>query len=120
MSFKLLWFVLNFELFLMFVGLRFAGTRDGRSQELLYDYAVYFLNEVCPLFWCPTISRVCQSVSSSFLYLQIKSVSVSSKHSLPKGLSNYVDRGTLETCLHLIVLSLCVVSGPFYACYLSL
>ncbi|CDP13998.1 unnamed protein product [Coffea canephora] len=68
----------------MFVGLRFAGTRDGRSQELLYDYAVYFLNE-------------------------IKSVSVSSKHSLPKGLSNYVDRGTLETCLHLIVLSLCVV-----------
>ncbi|XP_027163442.1 anaphase-promoting complex subunit 1 [Coffea eugenioides] len=66
------------------LGLRFAGTRDGRSQELLYDYAVYFLNE-------------------------IKSVSVSSKHSLPKGLSNYVDRGTLETCLHLIVLSLCVV-----------
>ncbi|KAL6503768.1 hypothetical protein OROGR_025691 [Orobanche gracilis] len=41
--------------------LRFAGTRDGNAQELLYKYAVYFLNEI--------------------------------KH----------------TCLHLIVLSLCVV-----------
>ncbi|KAL3521232.1 hypothetical protein ACH5RR_019381, partial [Cinchona calisaya] len=66
------------------LGLRFAGTRDGKSQELLYEYAVYFLNEIKP-------------------------VSVSSSHSLPKGLSNYVDRGTLETCLHLVVLSLCVV-----------
>ncbi|KAL3521228.1 hypothetical protein ACH5RR_019377 [Cinchona calisaya] len=65
-------------------GLRFAGTRDGKSQELVYEYAVHFLNKIKP-------------------------VSVSSNHSLPKGLSNYVDRGTLETCLHLIVLSLCVV-----------
>lgn len=66
------------------LGLRFAGTRDGNAQDLLYKYAVYFLNEIKP-------------------------VSVSSKHSLPKGLSSYVDRGTLESCLHLIVLSLCVV-----------
>ncbi|KAL6581232.1 hypothetical protein OROMI_007155 [Orobanche minor] len=66
------------------LGLRFAGTRDGNSQELLYKYAVYFLNE-------------------------IKHVSVSNGNGLPKGLSVYVDRGTLETCLHLIVLSLCVV-----------
>lgn len=31
----------------MLAGLRFAGTRDGNAQELLYKYAVYFLNEVC-------------------------------------------------------------------------
>lgn len=66
------------------VGLKFAGTRDGNAQELLYKFAQYFLNEIKPVF-------------------------VSNKHSLPKGLSKYVDRGTLETCLHLIILSLCVV-----------
>lgn len=27
-------------------GLRFAGTKDGNAQELLYNYALYFLNEV--------------------------------------------------------------------------
>ncbi|KAL2248926.1 UNVERIFIED_CONTAM: Anaphase-promoting complex subunit 1 [Sesamum indicum] len=67
------------------LGLRFAGTRDGNAQELLYKYAVYFLNEIKP-------------------------ICVSNGIGLPKGLSVYVDRGTLETCLHLIVLSLCVVS----------
>ncbi|KAL0402924.1 UNVERIFIED_CONTAM: Anaphase-promoting complex subunit, partial [Sesamum radiatum] len=66
------------------LGLRFAGTRDGNAQELLYKYAVYFLNEIKP-------------------------VCVSNGNGLPKGLSVYVDRGTLETCLHLIVLSLCLV-----------
>ncbi|KAK3042105.1 hypothetical protein RJ639_001807 [Escallonia herrerae] len=66
------------------LGLRFAGTKDGNAQELLYSYAVYFLNEIKP-------------------------VSVTSKHTLPKGLSHFVDRGTLETCLHLVVLSLSVV-----------
>ncbi|CAK9173534.1 unnamed protein product [Ilex paraguariensis] len=66
------------------LGLRFAGTKDGNAQELLYKYAAYFLNEIKP-------------------------VSATSGYTWPKGLSNYVDRGTLETCLHLIVLSLCVV-----------
>ncbi|KAK3042882.1 hypothetical protein RJ639_001155 [Escallonia herrerae] len=66
------------------LGLRFAGTKDGNAQELLYSYAVYFLNEIKP-------------------------VSVTSKHTLPKGLSHFVDRGTLETCLHLVVLSLSLV-----------
>lgn len=28
------------------VGLRFAGTKDKNAQELLYEYAMYFLNEV--------------------------------------------------------------------------
>ncbi|XP_004308940.1 PREDICTED: anaphase-promoting complex subunit 1-like [Fragaria vesca subsp. vesca] len=65
------------------LGLRFAGTKDGHAQELLYNYAVYFLNEIKPV-----------SATSG---------------NLPKGLSRYVDRGTLEICLHLIVLSLCVV-----------
>ncbi|KZV34947.1 anaphase-promoting complex subunit 1 [Dorcoceras hygrometricum] len=65
-------------------GLKFAGTRDGNAQELLYKYVVYFLNEIKP---------VCASDGNRF----------------PKGLSAYVDRGTLETCLHLTVLSLCVV-----------
>ncbi|KAM7271463.1 hypothetical protein ACFE04_030677 [Oxalis oulophora] len=66
------------------LGLRFAGTMDGNTQELLYEYAIYFLNEIKPL-------------------------SATSDNSYPKGLSYYVDRGTLEICLHLIVLSLSVV-----------
>ncbi|KDP44743.1 hypothetical protein JCGZ_01243 [Jatropha curcas] len=66
------------------LGLRFAGTKDGNVQELLYEYAIYFLNEIKP-------------------------VSASSGSTFPKGLSRYVDRGTLEICLHLIVLSLSVV-----------
>ncbi|GAV64914.1 Apc1 domain-containing protein [Cephalotus follicularis] len=66
------------------LGLRYAGTMDGNAQELLYDYALYFLNEIKP-------------------------VSSTSRDSFPKGLSYYVDRGTLEICLHLIVLSLSVV-----------
>ncbi|XP_077233026.1 E3 ubiquitin ligase isoform X2 [Tasmannia lanceolata] len=66
------------------LGLRYAGTRNGDAQELLYNYAIYFLNEIKP-------------------------VPVTSGNALPKGLSQYVDRCTLETCLHLIVLSLSVV-----------
>ncbi|KAF7130437.1 hypothetical protein RHSIM_Rhsim10G0095300 [Rhododendron simsii] len=30
------------------IGLRFAGTENGDAQELLYDYAIYFLDEVQP------------------------------------------------------------------------
>ncbi|KAI7741534.1 hypothetical protein M8C21_022341 [Ambrosia artemisiifolia] len=66
------------------LGLRFAGTKDGSAHDLLYSYAVAFLNEIKPL-------------------------SVKSLHGFPRGLSQYVDRGTLETCLHLIALSLSVV-----------
>ncbi|KAK7320591.1 hypothetical protein VNO77_30211 [Canavalia gladiata] len=66
------------------LGLVFAGTRNGNAQELLYEFATYFLNEIKP-------------------------VSSTSGKVFPKGLSRYIDRGTLETCLHLIVLSLSVV-----------
>ncbi|KAM4104227.1 hypothetical protein ACJW30_06G141300 [Castanea mollissima] len=66
------------------LGLRFAGTKNGNAQELLYEYAVYFLNEIKP-------------------------VSATSGNTFPKGLSHYIDRGTLEICLHLIVLSLSVI-----------
>lgn len=31
---------------ILLAGLRFAGTKDGNAQELLYNYALYFLNEV--------------------------------------------------------------------------
>ncbi|KAM1253481.1 hypothetical protein ACFX2J_041359 [Malus domestica] len=65
------------------LGLRFAGTKDANAQELLYSYAVYFLNEIKPV----------SATSGTF----------------PKGLSHYVDRSTLEICLHLIVLSLSLV-----------
>lgn len=65
------------------LGLRFAGTKNGNAQELLYNYAVYFLNEIKPV----------SATSGTF----------------PRGLSHFVDRGTLEICLHLIVLSLSVV-----------
>ncbi|KAF3675852.1 hypothetical protein FXO38_04592 [Capsicum annuum] len=73
-------------------GLRYAGSRDGNLQELLYRYALYFLNEIKP-----------GSVSSG---------------AFPKGLSRYIDRGSLETCLHLIVLSLCVVGTYLHKCKL--
>ncbi|XP_054788723.1 anaphase-promoting complex subunit 1 isoform X4 [Prosopis cineraria] len=66
------------------LGLVFAGTRNENAQELLYDFAMYFLNEIKP-------------------------ISSTRGNSLPKGLSRYIDRGTLEICLHLIVLSLSVV-----------
>ncbi|KAF3433403.1 hypothetical protein FNV43_RR24505 [Rhamnella rubrinervis] len=65
------------------LGLRYAGTKDANAQELLYNYALYFLNEIKPV----------SATSGTF----------------PKGLSHFVDRGTLEMCLHLIVLSLSVV-----------
>ncbi|CAM0955935.1 unnamed protein product [Alopecurus aequalis] len=66
------------------IGLRYAGSRNGDAQELLYSYTVHFLNE-------------------------IKHISVRTPSILPKGLLQYVDRGTLELCLHLIVLSLSLV-----------
>ncbi|CAM8913570.1 unnamed protein product [Rhodiola kirilowii] len=66
------------------LGLRYAGTRDDNAQELLYEHALYFLNE-------------------------IKTVSAFKGTGLPKGLCQYVDRGTLEMSLHLAVLSLSVV-----------
>ncbi|KAI9156178.1 hypothetical protein LWI28_001768 [Acer negundo] len=66
------------------LGLRFAGTKNANVQELLYEYAIFFLNEIKP-------------------------VSAISRKAFPKGLSRYVDRCTLEICLHLIVLSLSVV-----------
>lgn len=66
------------------LGLRFAGTKNANVQELLYGYAVYFLNEIKPVF-------------------------TTRGNAFPKGLSRYVDRCTLEICLHLVVLSLSVV-----------
>lgn len=111
------WICTNYY-FSKLVGLRFAGTRDGNAQDLLYKYAVYFLNEVCLGFSLCFMLQVLSS-STKFLHWQIKPVSVpQSKHSLPKGLSNYVDRGTLESCLHLIVLSLCVVCAPHIYTYI--
>ncbi|GJR84537.1 anaphase-promoting complex subunit 1 isoform X1 [Tanacetum coccineum] len=72
------------SLALLLPGLRFAGSKDGSAHDLLYSYAVAFLNEIKPL-------------------------SVKKLPGFPRGLSQYVDRGTLETCLHLIALSLSVV-----------
>ncbi|KAI0497371.1 hypothetical protein KFK09_020594 [Dendrobium nobile] len=66
------------------IGLKYAGTRNGDAQELLYNYVIFFLGE-------------------------IKYVSHSSKNDFPKGLLQHVDRGTLEMSLHLVILSLCVV-----------
>ncbi|KAJ3676348.1 hypothetical protein LUZ60_003760 [Juncus effusus] len=66
------------------LGLKYAGTRNGDVQELLYNYATYFLNEM-------------------------KHVGAPSSLELPKGLLQNVDRATLELSVHLIVLSLSVV-----------
>ncbi|KMZ66919.1 Anaphase-promoting complex subunit, partial [Zostera marina] len=66
------------------IGLKFAGTRNAEAHDLLYDYAVHFLNEIKP---------ISSAIACSF----------------PEGLSQFVDRGTLETCLHVIALSLSVV-----------
>lgn len=91
-------------------GLRFAGTRDGNAQELLYKYAVYFLNEVCLEIMLLQDSSI-DFENFTIAPVQIKPVCASNANGLPKGLSHYVDRGTLETYLHLIVLSLCVVGS---------
>ncbi|GAB2272646.1 hypothetical protein Dimus_007470 [Dionaea muscipula] len=66
------------------LGLKYAGSRNENAKELLYYFAIHFLNEIKP-------------------------VSVTNGSTFPKGLSKYVDRGTLEICLHLVVLSLSVV-----------
>ncbi|XP_010423455.1 PREDICTED: anaphase-promoting complex subunit 1 isoform X1 [Camelina sativa] len=66
------------------LGLRFAGTRDGNARDLLKNYALYLLNEIKPLSATPG-------------------------NAFPKGISKYVDRGTLEMCLYLIIISLSVV-----------
>ncbi|CAN6469882.1 unnamed protein product [Victoria cruziana] len=66
------------------LGLKYAGSRNAEAQELLYDHAIYLLHEIKPL-------------------------SGSNKNVYPTGLVQHVDRGTLETCLHIIVLSLSVV-----------
>ncbi|ESQ40468.1 hypothetical protein EUTSA_v10012420mg [Eutrema salsugineum] len=66
------------------LGLRFAGTRDGNARDLLNNYALYLLNEIKP-------------------------VSVTPGNAFPRGISKYVDRGTLEMCLYLTILSLSVV-----------
>ncbi|XP_031485584.1 anaphase-promoting complex subunit 1 isoform X2 [Nymphaea colorata] len=66
------------------LGLKYAGSRNAEAQELLYDHAIYLLYEIKPL-------------------------SGSNKNIYPTGLVQHVDRGTLETCLHIIVLSLSVV-----------
>lgn len=54
-------------------------------------------------------------VNNLLYWFQIKPVSATSG-TFPKGLAHFVDRGTLEMCLHLIVLSLSVVcefNSPF-------
>ncbi|XP_048495602.1 anaphase-promoting complex subunit 1 isoform X2 [Beta vulgaris subsp. vulgaris] len=66
------------------LGLKYAGSRNANAQELLHSYALYFLNE-------------------------IKSVSGSAGSIFPRGLLKFVDRSTLEICLHLAVLSLSLV-----------
>ncbi|XP_074308133.1 anaphase-promoting complex subunit 1 isoform X2 [Silene latifolia] len=66
------------------LGLKYAGSRNGNAQELLHSYVVYFLNEIKPV-----------STSASCMF--------------PRGLSKFVDRSTLEICLHLAVLSLAMV-----------
>ncbi|CAN6838494.1 unnamed protein product [Brassica oleracea] len=66
------------------LGLRFAGTRDVNARDLLNNYALYLLHEIKP-------------------------VSAPPGNGFPKGIAKHVDRGTLEMCLYLIVLSLSVV-----------
>lgn len=48
------------------------------------------------------------------LFMQIKHIPVQTANILPKGLLQYVDRGTLELCLHLIVLALSMVCEIVY------
>lgn len=90
-------------------GLKYAGTKNGDAQELLYDYAVYFLNEVCHILDKGVLSLWISKITPIPFILQIKHITASSNNDLPKGLSEFVDRGTLEICVHLIVLSLSLV-----------
>lgn len=58
---------------------------------------------------CTHMRTMFTIVYNLYLMLQMKPVAAVSGSNFPKGLANYVDRGTLEICLHLIVLSLSVV-----------
>ncbi|KAK1412001.1 hypothetical protein QVD17_32914 [Tagetes erecta] len=69
--------------------LRYVGTKDGNAHDLLYSYVLAFLNEIKPLF-------------------------VKSMHGFLRGLAQYVDRGTLETCLHLINFSFVMADSGNY------
>ncbi|KAH7290973.1 hypothetical protein KP509_30G071400 [Ceratopteris richardii] len=66
------------------IGLRYAGTCSSEAQQLLHHYALYFLKE----------KRSAALVGGTVG---------------PDGKCSYVDRGTLETCLNVAVLSLSVV-----------
>lgn len=66
------------------IGLRYAGTSSADAQQLLYRYALYFLKEK------RSAAPLGGTVGSN-------------------GRCLYVDRGTLETCLNVAILSLSVV-----------
>lgn len=81
------------------------------STDMLYTSLMRFvLHLIVPI-------HIYNAVTRFPLILQIKPGSVSSG-AFPKGLSRYIDRGSLETCLHLIVLSLCVVGTYLRKCKL--
>jgi hypothetical protein len=96
----------------MFAGLKYAGSRNGDAQELLYTYAVHFLNEVCVWLFNLIVKRYIGGIIAHFM--QIKHIPVRTAGILPKSLLQYVDRGTLELCLHLVVLSLSLVGDEVY------
>ncbi|KAJ7525602.1 hypothetical protein O6H91_17G058400 [Diphasiastrum complanatum] len=66
------------------IALRYAGTASEEAQKLLHRYAMYFLHE--------------KGASSSL-----------AGNNSPTTRRSFVDRGTLETCLNVAVLSLSVV-----------
>ena len=41
-----LFYIQNFNWIFFFSGLKYAGSRNANAQDLLYSYAIYFLNEV--------------------------------------------------------------------------
>jgi anaphase-promoting complex subunit 1 len=109
----------NIIIFNFVTGLRYAGTGNADAQELLYSYSIYFLNEV---MYCLRVIS-CHSWAYFLRFhdkvfacaFQIKPVASSNWGRHPKGLSKYVERATLETCLSVVVLSLSLVRElPLY------
>ncbi|XP_024523349.1 anaphase-promoting complex subunit 1 isoform X2 [Selaginella moellendorffii] len=78
------------------IGLRYAGTANAEAQTLLQHYALYFMKEVTLTIHGYLISRAC-------CWQKSQAASGTSPN------DRRVDRGTLETCLDVAVLSLSVV-----------
>ncbi|KAG5528369.1 hypothetical protein RHGRI_029142 [Rhododendron griersonianum] len=88
-------------------GLRFAGTKNGDAQELLYDYAIYFLNEVQPPQFAAEVTAV--------ILLQLKIVHVCGPRYWPQVIELVLEGKNYVSC-SLRFIREGAVDTPAYGC----